>query len=570
MFLKLNKYTLLILLTLLGALLHFYNLNWGAPFYFHPDERNIASSVSQMQFPGKFNEGQFNPHFFAYGSLPIYSIFFSGILFGALSSPDNYYVKLNFEMAIGLGRIFSALFATALIPILFFIGKKIKDEKTGLIAAFLAATSVGFIQYAHFGTFEMWLTFFSVVLFWICISLPKKLTKQSVLILGVVTGILAAIKISHIVIIPLVLLILFVKEWHVKEKKFLPFFFRFISIILLFFISAFLVYYITNPFVFLDFGSFKNSMNYESSLALGTLPVFYTGEFFNTIPIIFQFTKIYPFLLNPLLTIIFIPSFYYLLTQIVKRKNIAFLILASFFMILFFSQAFLFAKWTRYMMPTLPFIFLIISIMISDVIARGETAKQSQKRLPRSLESFIMTIIIVVNFVFAFSYFITAFVRPDTRIAAYQFAQKIVPFEAPILSEVYDLGIVPFNDSFTNIVLFNFYDLDNNSPDWTKEKLTTQLASSDYFIVPSQRILKTRLSNKKQFPEAYNFYGHVLNKRNPQTLVALTSMPSYKQIYETPCDIFCKIIYLGDPVYRFEETANVFDRPTVMIFKKIQ
>jgi hypothetical protein len=42
----------------------------------------------------------------------------------------------------------------------------------------------------------------------------------------------------------------------------------------------------------------------------------------------------------------------------------------------------------------------------------------------------------------------------------------------------------------------------------------------------------------------------------------------FHKIYETPCDIFCRITYLNDPIYSFEETANVFDRPTVFIFKK--
>ena len=48
----------------------FYNLNWGAPFYFHPDERNIASSIVQLKFPDNLN-----PNFFAYGAFPIYLIF---------------------------------------------------------------------------------------------------------------------------------------------------------------------------------------------------------------------------------------------------------------------------------------------------------------------------------------------------------------------------------------------------------------------------------------------------------------------------------------------------------------
>src|SRR5947207_2663825 len=44
----------------------------------------------------------------------------------------------------------------------------------------------------------------------------------------------------------------------------------------------------------------------------------------------------------------------------------------------------------------------------------------------------------------------------------------------------------------------------------------------------------------------------------------------FEKIYQTPCDIFCNIIYMGNPVFAYEETANVFDRPTIIIFKKVK
>ena len=107
---------LLILLILIGSLFHFYNLNWGAPFYFHPDERNIASSVSQLTFPT-----QMNPHFFAYGSLPIYLIYFFGVIKNLVTQTSPI-TTVSFENAIIISRIFSALFATILIPLLFILG----------------------------------------------------------------------------------------------------------------------------------------------------------------------------------------------------------------------------------------------------------------------------------------------------------------------------------------------------------------------------------------------------------------------------------------------------------------
>lgn len=539
-----KNYTALIVLTLIGVIIHFYNLNWGAPFYFHPDERNIASSVSQIQFPN-----QMNPNFFAYGSLPIYVIYFTGVFINYITNlltTNHQSLITPFEQAIIISRFYSALFATLLIPLLFFIGKKIKDKKTGLIAAFLTTTSVGFIQFAHFGTFEMWLTFFSVLLFWMCIQKPSK---RNILLIGIIFGILIATKVSSLILFPLLFFVIPAKEGikKFKNKYVMTVAITVVKLIVLC-LTAALVYYLTNPYVILDTQSFKNSMNYESSLVLGRLLVFYTGEFFNTIPVLFQFLHVYPFLLNPLITFLFIPSFFYLLWKIFKTKNFSFVILASFFMILFFSQAFFFAKWTRYIVPTLPFIFLITSITLVDW---SNKIRQPFNRLA------IVTIFIGVNVVFALSYFVTAFVRPDTRVEAYHFAQKNIPANASILSEIYDLGIVPFNTSFSDITLFNFYDLDNHSLDATPEALQQQLSQKEYIILPSQRIIKSRMINKEKFPKGHTLYSDLLSNKL-----------RFKKIYETPCDLFCKITYLGDPIFRFEQTANVFDRPTIFIFKK--
>jgi len=94
-----NTIVLITVLMCLGAFLRFYNLNWGAPFYFHPDERNIASSISQLRFPN-----QMNPNFFAYGSLPIYKIYSAGLIINQFRN-----FQLPFNQAIIIGRFFYSI-----------------------------------------------------------------------------------------------------------------------------------------------------------------------------------------------------------------------------------------------------------------------------------------------------------------------------------------------------------------------------------------------------------------------------------------------------------------------------
>lgn len=534
---------------LLGMALRFYNLNWGAPYYFHPDERNIASSISQLNLPNNVN-----PNFFAYGSLPIYTIYFTGILLTFILGFPHLVPTVLFEQAIIIGRFYSALFSLLLIPLLYLIGKKLYNQTTGILAAFFATFSVGLIQFAHFATFEIWQTFFTVLLFYACLKLTKTGKHMLVFISSILVGCLLSIKVSNLPLLVFPPLAIFLHDFKSEEHIHRSIFKkirRFCRAIVITIFTAALTWIIFSPFSILDYHSFYSTLHYESSVVMGTLPVFYTGEFFETTPILFQFTKIYLFLLNPLVTILFIPSFFYVFYKALKLRSSSYILLTTFYLLLFLPQAFLFAKWTRYMVPTLPFIYLITALGISHFF-HSLVKSKTQK----TFEYIVIIILIVTSVLFSISYFITVFVKEDTRIQARNYARKNIDSNAQIVSEVYDLGIVPFNSSFQNITLFNFYELDNKNPEYSLTALNNMLEQTDYFILPSQRVFATRIKNAINFPNGYVFYEKV------------TQQQGLQKIYQTPCDIFCTITYMGDSVFMLEQTANIFDRPTVTIFKK--
>lgn len=573
-----TKYLLLTLIAI-GAWLRYYNLNWGAPYYFHPDERNIAASVSQLQIPS-----QMNPNFFAYGSLPIYSIFISGIIKNLLAYcfPLLHYCftlpasqsiivqnplwqkinRLSFEEAIIISRLFSATFSLMLIIIIYYTGKKLHSIKAGLIAAFLTSTSVGLIQYAHFGTFEMWLTFFSFLLFIVCLQLLRKLRMRYVLFSGVIMGILISTKISHLALIPIPVMcialglyknILTADPFYKKIK----FYLSGLTLLITFTLVTALVFIATNPYVFIDLPAFKNSMKYESGVALGSIEVFYTHEFFDTLPVVFQFLKIYPFLINPFLTAIFIPSLIYILWKAKKTKNEIYILLTSFYLLLFLSQAFLFVKWTRYMVPTLPFIYLIIAISFASVI--DFTGKKIKNKAYQEY-SFKLLIFfgILACTLFTFAYFKTVLVKTDSRILSSLWAKNNLNADSKILSETYDLGIIAFNSNFPHIALCNLYYLEKDQFPCQDFSFEETIKEANYVILPSERIMKMSILKPIRFPKRYKFYISLLKDKS-----------RYKLIYKTPCDIYCKILYVGDTFNSMEQTTHVFDRPTVYIFENL-
>ncbi len=529
---------LIVGLIIIGAVFRITNLAWGNPFYFHPDERNIAVSIDQLLFPN-----QMNPHFFAYGSLPLYLSYFTAIGFNAIKT-----LKLqndvSFEDAIFSIRFFSALLSLLILPLLYKTGKILKNTLSGILAALLGTLSVGFIQFAHFGTYEMWITSFTLIVFFLSLLYIRTHKKKYLLGIGLILGILLAIKISNIILLSLLILVIIVEQKSQQKISIMSSIFP----ILITFIFSSTIFLVTNPYAFIDYTSFLGSINYESSVALGKIRVFYTGEFLSAIPIIFPFLKIYPFLINPLVVIIFLLSFIYLLIITVKSKNVSYVLLIIFFLLLFLSQTFIFAQWTRYFVPTIPFIYLIIACALSDYVER--------RKLKSRMFIYFAVFFFITGFIFSYSYIKTVFLTPDSRITAAAWAKEHIPQNAKIISEAYDLGILPFNSYFTSIKLFNFYDLDAYLPKSNANNLANILKAHDYIILPSQRLFKTRIEAAKHFPNGHKFYTSLI-----------TQPTSFELVYQTPCDIYCKIIYLGDPIFSYEQTANIFDRPVVMIYK---
>lgn len=514
----------LFILFLIGIFFRVVNLNWGSPFYFHPDERNIANAVVGLNFPN-----QMNPHFFAYGSLPIYLIYI-------LSPLSSFFVSDTFSQAIITSRIISSIFSTLLIPLMYIVGKKLAGDKAGTMAAAFSIFSVGFIQFAHFGTFEMFITFFSVLYFFSSLNLAENSNLKWIFITGLLFGILISAKISNAVLILLPILLMVFKEKKLSFRHIL------VSIQLL--TISLLIFIFTNPFSFSDYTSFKRSMMYESSVATGQLPVFYSQIFIKTAPVAYQLSSIFPFLINPFIEFLFLISLFCCFGILAKNRSMNTFALIITFCITFFSQALLLVKWTRYMVPVVPFVLLILSVGIFSYY------KKNKKNA-----ILLFYFCLLISFFYCLSFVKTVHLQPDSRIEAASWAGKNISPDARILSEVYDLGIVPFNRYLGNINLINFYDLE--TLDSSAEKgYYNYLQTKDYIILPSERIYSSRLKNKLSFPKGNKFYTSLFS-----------GALGYKLVYQTDCDIFCSFVFATDKFFQIEQTSKVFDRPTVIIFK---
>jgi hypothetical protein len=459
------------LLIILAFLTRFVGLNWGGGFLFHPDENNMATALSQL------DSQNLNPHFFAYGQFPLYLGHFTLKVF---SLPNN------FVNSIIILRVYSALFS--LLSLYFFY--KVYPH---LVFILLLIFTPGLIQLAHFGTTESLL----ILTFIINLYLAKLIMKKAKFIFFIIaafsTAIAAATKISGaIFIFPIIVAALYARSWYL-----IPY-----GILCLLFTIA------LSPYNLLAFPDFISTMRYETQVATGLLPVFYTTQFQNSLPYIFQITKIFPYVNGWPVFLFALLSIPYL---VIKNKKYSFIIfLSCLIYFLYFGQ--LYVKWTRFMSP----IFFVLPLLASIYL----------RRFPR-----LLPLALVPGVLFFTHYFF-----PDTRLTASQYLVSQLPKSTTVISEsgnVVNLPVLPNN---LNIINYDFY---SAYPSF----LSNHLMSADYLIVPSRRVFKNH--NLKYYENLFN------GKLGFQEI----------KIIKPWSDFFLN-------PENAEETWSVFDRPSIRIYQK--
>lgn len=538
----------------------FVNLGWGLPYPMHPDERNIASAIQQLNCKVSSSKFQvsnikecFNPHFFAYGQLPLYLgyliVYFLKLFDGDLGLPISFQ-----EATLGL-RIISAMASIInfiiLIKIINFITKK-----KSLILYPIIIFSPYAIQFAHFGTTEsLLILFYTAIIYFSLLFVDKKINTLSfVLNSSVLVGLSMATKVSSLLFLIMPFLILLfskvISEYKtsISASKNSLFFFgyrlmsKMIDLSILIFLSL-VVFFIFSPHNFINLTDFLSSMNYESEVALGKSLVFYTRQFLTTEPFYFQFNKIFPYVFGwP----VFLMGLMGLIGTNWKDKKINLLRFA--FLIYFIPSAMIYAKWGRFMAPILPIItiFAILFLLRIKVI------------------NTIKIIIVIIAIIPGIAY-LSIYQNSDIRFQVSEWIYKNIPNNSYILSETANVVDIPVSNGTIeqsnsySVISFNFYDLDA-SPE-LQINLNNDLKKSDYIFVPSRRIFANH--SKEEYPILNQYYEDLFSGKLGFDQVA--EFESFPKICLPTTD---KCLVFDDE--QAEETWTVFDHPVIRIYKKVK
>lgn len=530
----------------------FVNLGWGLPYPMHPDERNMAVAIEQLSCNFTLQASNFkltecfNPHFFAYGQLPLY-LSYGGIqLFHLLTGSRAHPTFLEATLAL---RFLSAVSSLGLVAFLLLLTREIHPRKrkwhifTLIVSLLFFVFQPYAIQFAHFGTTESMLMLFYAAITYFSLRLVDSRSSllPTTLLLALVSGLALGTKVSSLLFLVLPLLV-YIYLFFTSDKK-IP---HFMSVVVFLFV-AFLTAILSSPHTLLNMQDFVGSMNYESAVATGAYRAFYTRQFENTVPLLFQFGKILPFTLGLPGLLLSVCGFV-LLSWKERKYNVVRLAL----LLALIPSSFFYAKWTRFIAPAFPLLSLFAILFVLRLL-------DAQRPMMHRL---IFYGFFLISCIPGLAY-LTVYSAPDVRFAASEWIYKNIAQEQKILTEtanVVDVPIVPPTYQSTPpyylMNSFNLYDVDTNPT--LQLQLTESTRQADYIIVPSRRIFMNHPA--ETYPIVSRYYNKLFDGSAGFKKVAQFS--SFPRI-----ELFGKMIWEFDDE-NAEETWTVFDHPVIRIYKR--
>jgi hypothetical protein len=405
---------LLISILLLAAILRFQGIFWGIPVFdplvhsYHPDEPKIIKPASLF------------PRHLLYNTNFQYPTFYSYFL-GTLSIP----VKLIFKIkgwSFDIYQIYISIFARFLTVLLgvgsifltFVLGKRLYNEKVGLLSALFLSLSFYHVQNSAWATLDVPNSFFSILTLYLAFRMYEEPTPKFYFLTGVSFGVLIGTKYSGAIVLISILILHYYQALKNEEKKLSGIFKVSLSKNLwILFLSAAATFFLTTPGIILKTMGFINSVHSELSLGAGRA---YRPQFIFSLSYFLFIIKNFNVAAGPFLSIIMIVGLIY---PFRKRWDREIPLLASF--ILFFTI--LGALGSRQLILVLP----IASILGAHAILH---LYEKNRLLSKSVLVSLLTLWVI----FAIAYNSAGILlrKDDTRTKAAHYINKNIPIGTTI------------------------------------------------------------------------------------------------------------------------------------------
>jgi hypothetical protein len=517
-------------LVILGLLLRLYGLDWDAGNNFQPDERQILFVVTSLAWPKSWaqflnpNQSPLNPHFFAYGSFPLYLLALIGHLMGDNLQSPNILPRLTL-----VGRTLSALFDSGTILVTGLLSLML-GRKTKLLAshawsvAWLATALLVFtplhIQLSHFYAVDTLLVFFTVltilggVLFverehagwWACLA-------------GVAYGLAMATKFSAA---PLAVPLLVAGYVRWRQRRNLI---DVISSLLLAALLALLVFIITQPYALLDFSNYAQQVTEQGNLARGNLDFPYVRQFVGTTPFVYQIQNMVLWGMGLTLGCTALIALIWFLLRTVRNWRTEgsgpWLIVLSWIIVYGSICGSFFVKFMRYMLPIYP---LLVVLAAAGLIVFVQHIRSINLRYVERFDwiapllRVCILMVVLGGTIFQGLALLNVYNQPNTRILASQWIYQHIEPGSVLTYEQWDdaLPVVIGHNNPSEYVQASYTDVNQQTVtgldlygDDTVQKaqqISQMLFTVNAIIMPTDRLDKSIPRSPQRYPLTIHYY----------------------------------------------------------------
>ncbi|HZU01979.1 MAG TPA: DUF2298 domain-containing protein, partial [Ktedonobacteraceae bacterium] len=563
-------------IALLGFALRLYGLNWDAGNSFHPDERQILFHVTALSWPTSFAQfldpvhSPLNPHFFAYGSFPLY----------LLATLGN--VLVRFYPAVGsfsnltlVGRVLSALFDSGTILLTGWLALLLTRNTTSgrqyaWNVAFLSATLVAFtplqLQLSHFYAVDTILLFFVTLTVLASVALvDTNAPVRWLLVAGLGYGLALATKFSAAPLaVPLIVAVLL--RWYRRD-----FFSALISLLSAGLLTG-LVFLIAQPYALLDMPNFIQQVSEQGDLARGLLDLPYVRQFASTVPYVYEVQNMVLWGMGVLLGITACVGLVRLLWFVWRRRardGGHWLVVLSWVLVYGGIIGSFYVKFMRYVLPVYPFLTLMATTLLLTIVQTGWSKGRMGERRHRFTFPLGLAAIAVVlaGTIFQGLALLNVYSQENTRVQASRWMYSHIPQGSVLTYEQWDDPLpipVDGNDpsAFTELT----YPDANGQPttgldlygDDTIEKahlLAQLLPRVNVITMATDRLDKSIPRLPFRYPLTIHYYQLLFSGQLGFHLAAQ---------FENHPNLFGLVLDDSNA----DESYSVFDHPTVRIFER--
>ncbi len=502
----------------LGALLalalslRLYGINWDQGGLFHPDERAVLMHTNDIAWPSSSElgtltsaeESPLNPHWFNYGSLPMYmlkAVQSVGSTFASDGTVDLFDLRIP-------GRAISALADTLTVLLVFVLASRVYGRRVGFIAAALSALAVIQIQLAHFYAFDGVMTTFIVAGVFFSVRVAQHGRMRDSALAGLMLGLGLATKFS---VAPLALTVFLAhiiyafskagealdvrgatatenapRHWHAYKG---------LAIAV---VTGLVAVLVTQPYMLIDRATFAANVSEQSQMVRRILDYPYTRQYIDTPRFLYQAWQTGVWGLGPVAGVVTWTGLLVGLVVAALTRRKADIVILSWLIPYLLITGWFEVKFMRYMLPAVPFL-LIYGARLLSWLGDGVAAIWPRRRW-LVLAPAALVLLLTAHYALAFTSMYGG-KHPAQQVHDYLDANAQA-FDG-VLQEHWEEGI-------PNVPRLIYPDrLGMYEPDTSQkfEIIAGELTQAKYFVIYSNRLYATLPRLPDRYPLSTKFYA---------------------------------------------------------------